>query len=543
MNSPRVWPGRLGRRLLVCVLVCGFVFLPIAKCQLTGEGPLDKLRQDFVAKSKTHTFQISEIQLTGKIVAIDTSRRNLYQQLLGQNAAAREKLGGYVQSVILDDGQSQAKAACSAFEKDRQRQNSLLDPAVKLSQGETITVSATFLGAFQAGAVELLNCSVINAGATVGQNSAMSSQPASQRNPTPVQTTASGGVISATALLAEAKGDMAAFRRKYAGRPITFIGRVDWTYGNAVSAKHGVVLMGKFHEDGDVFCDFFDSDRVTGSQLSKEQVITIAGRFEANRVYFDREENIQYSHNRNVQLGSCKVVNFQADVPSDMQFAEAKPLGASSVALSGLYLRPDMQVMPGFSSRTAWYFYFFSPDGHVYADCPKNGELDHFDFATAAKKEPGATGYYRVTGNQIEFTWFGGRKPERSAFQQTKDSLTFLGAEWQRADTDTSKQRANWIVGTYSAQIGAAMANVASIHQSFYTLNANGAFTTTSTGMAGNNVGVPQANTSSSSHSSGTYTLSGTTLMLKFSDGHTEKHTVFPYGKSVFFDGAMFISR
>lgn len=76
-------------------------------------------------------------------------------------------------------------------------------------------------------------------------------------------------------------------------------------------------------------------------------------------------------------------------------------------------------VIPGamMNSETSWYFYLFSPDGRVYAGCPPNGELDHFDFSAAAVKEPRLTGYYRVQGSRVEFVWAGARKPERSEFR------------------------------------------------------------------------------------------------------------------------------
>src|SRR5579864_4244182 len=168
-------------RLLLVTLGCSFLFAGTAKCQIQGAGPLDQLRQDFITKSQAHTFQVSQIQVTGKIVSVDASRKEIFRQLMIKNPASREKLGEYVKSVILDDGQSQTKAACSAFEKDRQRETSLLDSAVQLSPGETITVSGTFLGAYQAGAVELLNCSLVT------KNSAMSSSGTNPAQTTPLQ--------------------------------------------------------------------------------------------------------------------------------------------------------------------------------------------------------------------------------------------------------------------------------------------------------------------------------------------------------------------
>jgi hypothetical protein len=523
-------------------LICFFLLAGTVKWQIQRTGPLDQLRQEFLTKSQTNTFQVSQVQVTGKIVAVDGSRKDIFRQLMIRNPASREKLGEYVESVILDDGQSQAKAACSAFEKDRQRGNSLLDSTVQLSPGQTITVSGTFFGAYQAGAVELLSCSLLTSNSAASSSATSPAQTTSPQNQSLAQSRGVTGAISAVSLLAEAKqASVTAFHQKYAGRSVTFTGIVDWTYGSNIFPTHGIVLMGKFHDDGDVFCDLLPSEINAVKQVTKDQLITITGRFDPKRVYFEDENTIQYNHNRNVKLVSCKVLDFHASAPSDMQFPEPKPLGPSSPALSGLYMHSQFQVQAGFSSRTDWYFYFFSPDGHVYADCPRNGELDHFDFAAAAKKEPRLVGYYRVSGNRIEFVWFAGRKPESSEFGQKGSSLNFLGDTWDRADTDTGKQRPNWIVGTYRFQIGMALQNVSALNSSFYTWKADGTFTAATSGGAGTSAGVPQANTSHSSRAGGTYTLSGTMLTLKFSDGRVERHTAFPYGKSIFLDGTMFI--
>lgn len=522
------------------ILACCFIFARPADGQNSGGGPFDKLRQDFLSKTATHTFQISQIQVTGRIVAIDTSRATIYRELMAQKPASRTQLGNYIQSVVLDDGQSETRAACSMFEKDGSQEDSLLVSLSRLSLGDTITVSGTFLGAYQPGAVEMMKCSLVGKSTNNGQGPEEGSRPTPQIHAShQAQGTEGRTSVSAGALLAEAKGDMATFHRKYAGRPLVITGQVDWTYG-ILDNPGGVVLMGKFHEDGDIFCDLV---RHETAQLSKGQVITVAGKFAMDRVYWDQEENIRFSHNSNVQLISCQILDFNASIPEDMRAPGPRPLGRSSVALSGLYLRADTILMAaGLGLQTTWHFYLFSPDGHVYTDFPKNGQLDHFDFADAAKRDPRSTGYYRVAGNQIEFVWFAGRKPERSEFQQKEDSLVFLGTEWKMADTDARRHRPNWLLGTYRSQMGGTMmGTVSAMGQSFYTWNANGTFSTTTTGMATNGAAVPQANSATSSDAAGTYILSGTTLTLKFSGGRTEQHTVFPYGDAIFFDGRMFI--
>jgi hypothetical protein len=525
------------KTLLLSLCACSIA--GIAHSQTPKHGPLDDLRQDFIDKSRTHSFQISQVRVTGKILSIDSSRSEVFRELVIKNPASRQKLGDYVESVELDDGQSQAKAYCSAFQNDRQRQNSLLDPKASVAIGQAITVNATFFGSYRADSVELLNCSLIPGETSSTASSANPAQP--PPTPAPVETHNATGAVSTVSLLAEAKGDMLAFRQKYAGRSVTLTGAVDWTYGTAVSTTHGVVLRGKFHEDGDVFCDFLPSEINSLKQLSPDQLITVAGRFDPRRVYWDDEARIKYSHNRDVKLTSCRIVDLHASAPPDMQFPEPKPLGPSSPPLSGLYMSSQLRVQPGFSSRTDWYFYFFSPDGHVFSDCPKNGNLDRFDFAAAVKTNPRSVGYYRVSGNRIDFVWFAGRKPESSQFTQNGAALSFLGSTWNRADTDPSKFRPNWLVGTYRFQSGASLPNVAGQSVTSYTWRADGTFTTSASSAVLNGA-VPQANRSHAANSGGTYTLSGTTLTLNFSDGRVERHTVFPAGPAIFFDGSFFIS-
>jgi hypothetical protein len=167
--------------------------------------------------------------------------------------------------------------------------------------------------------------------------------------------------------------------------------------------------------------------------------------------------------------------------------------------------------------------------GRVYASFPKNGQLDHFDFANAARAEPQLAGYYRVSGGRIEFAWFAGRKPESSSFARNGDTLNFLGRTWWRVDTDPQSFRPDWLVGTYRWQTGAGFNNVAGVISRFYSWKADRTFLASHSGVAITNAPVPQGSQSRSAAKTGTYTLSGTTLTLRFSDGTIEP----PHSSSV----------
>ena len=105
-----------------------------------------------------------------------------------------------------------------------------------------------------------------------------------------------------------------------------------------------------------------------------------------------------------------------------------------------------------------------------------------------------------------------------------------------RVDTNSENFRPNWLAGTYRFQMGGPTA----IASKFYTFKADGTFTAAASSVVIASAAVPQANRSQSSSAAGTYTLSGTTVTMKFADGRTEQHTALPYADSVLFDGTLF---
>lgn len=214
---------------------------------------------------------------------------------------------------------------------------------------------------------------------------------------------------------------------------------------------------------------------------------------------------------------------------------------SSASSLSGLYLHAQFQVMLGMGARYDYYFYFFSPDGRVYNGCPSGGMLDHFDFNGADAREPKNTGTYRIGNGRITFFWGGGRRSESSPLRIQQDRLNFLGDDWLRADTDLANQSARWLSGTFRHQVGGSGAGVSAIGQNWYTFRPDGSFEATVSSAAITGAAVPQANRSRATSDSGNYHLAGTTLTLQYADGRVVRHTVFPYGKSIFIDGVMFV--
>jgi hypothetical protein len=147
-----------------------------------------------------------------------------------------------------------------------------------------------------------------------------------------------------------------------------------------------------------------------------------------------------------------------------------------------------------------------------------------------------------VSGSTIEFAWAGGSKPETSEFHKDGDAYGFLGSTWYPVDLSQARQSKAWLIGAFRRQIGAVMSNASALIQSWYTFRPDGTFETLGTGVALTGAAVPQGNRSSSTKGSGTYELSGTTLVLHYASGAMERHTAVPYGKgAILVDGALYI--
>src|SRR5262249_41694151 len=151
-------------------------------------------------------------------------------------------------------------------------------------------------------------------------------------------------------------------------------------------------------------------------RVKPDQVITVSGAFDIHDVYF--QPNNRYLHD--LSMENCLVTDYNAPIPADLALPPLKPLGPSTMPLSGLFWPSSSNLITGAipTSYTTWSFYFFDLGGHVFSQFPRNGTLDQFDFAAAAAEDPRNTGYYRVSGSTIEVVWAGARKPETSDFRK-----------------------------------------------------------------------------------------------------------------------------
>lgn len=523
--TARATEAKLPRFLLL--LVCAFVTFA------QSDGPLDSLREQFLAlAAQRSAFEPIAIKVTGRIVAVDDSRRSLYESIAQRQAVTVSVMGKYVESVTIDDGRSRVKAVCSVFERETQP---------RVTAGDSVTASGLFIGAVLPGAAELIKCSFTGDDANhTTRTPGPSSAPRDEKVAPLAESHSAGAGVSTAMLLQEAKGDRVAFARRYAGHRMILTGRVDWVYGQTNSNRKGISLTARYSEDGHVYCTLNRADFGAIQRVKADQVITVSGTFDAHDIYF--QPNNRYLHD--LSMENCMVTGYNPPVPADLAFPPLKPLGPSTMPLSGLFWHSSFNLTTGAlpTSYTTWSFYFFAPDGHVYSQFPGKGMLDNFDFAAAAVENAKLTGYYRVSGSTIEFAWAGGSKPETSEFRKDGDACQFLGNSWYPIDLNRARQSKDWLMGAFRRQVGAVMGNASALIQSWYTFRADGTFETLGDGVALTGAPAPQANRSSSTKGSGTYELSGTTLLLHYASGAMERHTAVPYGKgAIFIDGSLYI--
>jgi len=329
-----------------------------------SDGPLDSLRQQFVALARQRgAFQPFATTVTGRVVSVDDSRRSLFESVAQRQTATSSLMGKYVESVTIDDGQSQVKGVCSVFERDSQP---------RVTVGESITVSGLFIGAILPGAVELIKCSFTDgrlphttatpgpAGPPVDEKAAPSTVPDS-----------AGGGVSTARLLQEAKGDRIAFVRRYAGHRMILTGSVDWVYGQSNPDRKGISLTARYDEDGHVYCTLNRADFGAIQRVKTDQVVTVSAAFDIHDVYF--QANNRYLHD--LSMENCVVTDYSPPIPADLAFPPLKPLGPSTMPLSGLFWHSSLNLITGAipTSNTTWSFYFFAADGHVYSQFPGKG--------------------------------------------------------------------------------------------------------------------------------------------------------------------------
>src|SRR5262249_44880503 len=150
-----------------------------------------------------------------------------------------------------------------------------------------------------------------------------------------------GEGLSTAALLQEAKADRIAFARRYAGHRMNLTGRVDWVYGQSDPNRKGISLTARYYEDGHVFCTLNRADFGAIQRVKPDQVITVSAAFDIRDVYF--QPNNRYLHDLSMQ--NCTVTDYNPPVPADLAFPPLKPLGPSTMPLSGLFGHADSNLI------------------------------------------------------------------------------------------------------------------------------------------------------------------------------------------------------
>jgi hypothetical protein len=209
--------------------------------------------------------------------------------------------------------------------------------------------------------------------------------------------------------------------------------------------------------------------------------------------------------------------------------------GAFAANPDGLYLMT--RSWPGSSLEIlGWLF----KNGQV---CSKPmGDLAHFDFQKAAARDPNSTGTYSISGKNMIIKWANG-KSETGELEPDKSCFFWQMGLFCPADPFQKNAKINGVFsGGASAGYGKA-ANATSI-----TFSSNGTYKLEQVGAVHSDTSAgTQLYAGSSGSETGTYDLSGTTLILKSSGGKSRQIVSFPYDdgtkgpapRRIFFDGAM----
>jgi hypothetical protein len=197
----------------------------------------------------------------------------------------------------------------------------------------------------------------------------------------------------------------------------------------------------------------------------------------------------------------------------------AAPRGASG---GTLYLQT--RTTPYGTDLTHW---LLLPGGRVYQGVPPGG-VERFDFGAARAAEPKQCGTYTVSGGKINIVWGGGRAPESLDYSAEADgNLRVDGLFAKRVGRFPEGHR---LTGDYFGG-GAVGGGTGSFVSSSRTLRlrADGTFTSKNAGgVAFSGNGYDESGVSRG-ESSGTYQISGNTLILRHADGKVTRHTVYPY--------------
>jgi hypothetical protein len=193
-------------------------------------------------------------------------------------------------------------------------------------------------------------------------------------------------------------------------------------------------------------------------------------------------------------------------------------------AASGGTLYLQARTNPSGTELTHW---LLLPAGRVYQGVPPGG-VESFDFAAARAAEPKQCGTYTVSGGKMHIVWGGGRAAESLDYAAEADgNLRIEGLFAKRVGRFPAGHR---LSGEYYGG-GAVGGGTGSFVSSSRTLRfrADGTFTSKDIGGVAFSGNGYDGSAVSRGESSGTYQISGNTLILRHANGTVTRHTVYPY--------------
>ncbi len=200
-------------------------------------------------------------------------------------------------------------------------------------------------------------------------------------------------------------------------------------------------------------------------------------------------------------------------VPDEVLFVQP-------AALDGLYFRIQM-----WSGSISQEHFFFSPDGRVVQGVPKGG----LDAGTMDRMQKEEVQRWELVGEKLVITDAAGKRREHDFKRAEGQDLELDGLFTQRVSSFTKERRLEGSWGSSASAGGGTGATVSGAWT--LTFRPDGSFTASGVGGTSIETRGGSAGAQSSSESTGTYTLSGNTLVLEHGDGRQTRHTVYPYGE------------
>lgn len=270
-------------------------------------------------------------------------------------------------------------------------------------------------------------------------------------------------------------------------------------------------------EDADYFV-FFGANPGMRAELIMFAANTKANYQRHLHEFLEFVKNIRFAN-----LTKSEPSLVQSNQPASNQPAQPGQQALCEIYICGLYMgmKTGLRYNP-WAKLTQSYadevYYWFSPDGRVHYGLPSGG-LDAFDWGRDRRENPGKSGTYALSGRQIHFKW-GDGESSSDRFERSGSDLRIDGITYNRINQFTGLR----LSGLYSREQYTATDSGVLASERRILFRADGSFQQQGEGLTF----VPgQDGRGWKEKGSGQYSITGNTMVLRYTDGRTVRVTFF----------------